>query len=49
VCCGKTTTSALRQTLKDEAEVKLLGVDPVAGGGRAMKKAPQSGTFQISL
>ena len=41
----KTATSALRQALKDEAAVKLLGVDPVAGGESAMQKAPQSGAF----
>ena len=27
----KTATSALQQALKDEADVKLLGIDPVAG------------------
>ena len=45
----KTATSALRQALKDEAAVKLLGADPVVGGESAMQKAPQSGAFQIRL
>ena len=45
----KTATSALRQALKDEAAITLLGVDPVVGAESAMQKAPQSGAFQISL